>query len=251
MIAKQITKGSSKAFTLIELLVVIAIIAILASMLLPALGKAKSTSETTKCSNNLKNYGYAFNQYAQDHDGKFPFAPSDSGWIQPLQNAGYYKVAHTREPLLEKTNKGENPINEARFCPSGNTKKKNSKVFYSVYGYVYRWAGDKRLHTVRDISTGYWNNFNVAKNKPSQAVIMADSIAYDTSREVWSQNQYVYSDSWPKNNTDYPAVGAYHNKTANGVFLDLHVERIRAQDCKRFGLLMMKDFDGALMYKAQ
>jgi prepilin-type N-terminal cleavage/methylation domain-containing protein len=64
-----------RAFTLVELLVVIAIIALLMSILMPALGRVRKQAKTVICQSNLKQLGNAFEMYAGDNDGYF-----QEGW---------------------------------------------------------------------------------------------------------------------------------------------------------------------------
>ena len=91
-----------RAFTLIELLVVIAIIAILASLLFPALSRAKSAAHNAACKNNLRQIGIGLSTYLSDYGAYPPFsdpfylsAGNGRGWkkrLNPYLNGGFGSV---------------------------------------------------------------------------------------------------------------------------------------------------------------
>ena len=99
------------AFTLIELLVVVAVVALLLSLLVPALGAARAAAVRTQCASNMRQLGLAFEMYAADHDNWLP----ECAHSQPDVRKTWQWV------LLDYVSEGAARGREVYLCPADPT----------------------------------------------------------------------------------------------------------------------------------
>jgi prepilin-type N-terminal cleavage/methylation domain-containing protein/prepilin-type processing-associated H-X9-DG protein len=213
--SKIISRFHSPMFTLIELLVVIAIIAILASMLLPAMSQAREATKTVVCSSNLKEIGRLAYVYSLDYNNYLPAFDFHATGEIPYY---YWRWSFLYEYAGSSNNNGvdwntkQKPQYKGIGCPSAK----------GPYDYTY----SLNLYATSPTSLHWWGNptFLSKYTKPSRTLFIFDAEA------GWSSTYQGVAD--PITGSVGRRIEERHGKLANFLMIDAHVEPMKYVETK-------------------
>ena len=186
-----------KGFTLIELLVVIAVLALLMSILFPALQKARQAAQRTICTSNCRQTGVALHMYAQDSDGQMIPLTNPSGQIMPIEQVEPWMAVLCYGPnardgqkyrplhlaVLYETRHIKNP--EVFYCPAQPRIAEYPipyyYEFYTGHG-AYLWGSQLPTipgltgHVYVRTSYNYWTHGAKRLDQLARRVIVVDNL---------------------------------------------------------------------------
>jgi prepilin-type processing-associated H-X9-DG protein/prepilin-type N-terminal cleavage/methylation domain-containing protein len=214
-----------KSFTLIELLVVIAIIAILASILMPALSQARERGRLSTCTNNLKGLGTALANYADDFDDfiipSHPHFNMDNGspcWPQMLVMKKYLSSKNFAFPVTRYLEATEYPAG-VFLCPSISGLMAGTGV----------QANPAHTGASTNYGLGYFIGRYSAKNyKQESDPLKINNLTHHSKVMYLGEKEWGPRDAYSVSmyaGSSYVLNGMQrHNGKANFLFFDFHVE---------------------------
>jgi len=225
-----------RGFTLLELLVVIAIIALLSSILLPALSKAREKSKQSKCISNLKQLFLATEMYKNDNDGYYPYTVIEAG----VSGSYYYWCGYASGSTMDVSKSILYPYMgnmKVLQCPSFLNLTLNFTDSGAISGYGINAeyvAGSHPANPFASLSEPATDKEIIY---PAATIMYMDSAVWQTY-SPWSETTAYYDPPreslyfWARYKSDDSGTNGSarshfrHNGRANAVFCDGHVESV-------------------------
>jgi prepilin-type processing-associated H-X9-DG protein/prepilin-type N-terminal cleavage/methylation domain-containing protein len=231
------TRQSRGGFTLVELLVVIGIIAVLISILLPSLSRARDSAKTLSCLSNLRQLGMATAMYTGAQKNYMPhttttFKPDPSG--HPTWTDQTILWFNAIDPYLQQT---EDNSNRTGVAKDRNYKRWKQCVVYDTFPPIKGTAGQDNL---TEFAKTYKMNAHLRhrNNTParvteikrnSEFVYLGDGISLDQTGDVPGLDEsgaFSMSVNDPDNTSSWGIPGLRHRGAANILFVDGHCETV-------------------------